>query len=438
MPGPTNDPTLDPGIKSFIPVADDSHFPIQNLPFGVFSPTPQDHPRVGVRIGDFVLDLSVIEDAGMLADAGLPWATFSHPVLNPFMEQDPGRRRAARLLIHGLLRETEPTLRDDAVMRGRALLPADSVTMRLPVAVRDYTDFYSSKEHATNVGIMFRGKDNALMPNWLELPVGYHGRASSLVVSGTDVVRPWGQVLPADAEKPEFSPCRLMDFELEMGFFVGHPTRQGEAVDAADAMDHIFGMVLVNDWSARDIQKWEYQPLGPFNSKNFATSISPWVVTMDALAPFRCPAPEQDPAPLDYLREPDRHSYDINLEVDIKAEEDTETLKVCESNFRYLYWTMAQQLTHHTSTGCNISSGDLMASGTISGPAKGSFGSMLEITWRGTEPITLPGGGERKFLADGDTVIMNAFCQGPGYRIGFGDVSGKILPAAPARKPARG
>jgi len=374
----------------------------------------------------------------MLADAGLPWATFSHPVLNPFMEQDPGRRRAARLLIHGLLRETEPTLRDDAVLRGRALLPADSVTMRLPVAVRDYTDFYSSKEHATNIGIMFRGKDNALMPNWLELPVGYHGRASSLVVSGTDVVRPRGQVLPPNAEKPEFTSSRLMDFELEMGFFVGHPTRQGEMVDAADAMDHIFGLVLVNDWSARDIQKWEYQPLGPFNAKNFATSISPWVVTLDALAPFRCAAPEQNPAPLDYLHEPDRHTYDINLEVDIKAENDSESLKVCESNFKHLYWSMAQQLTHHTSTGCNLSSGDLMASGTISGPEKGSYGSMLEITWGGKEPISLPGGEERKFLADGDTVTMSAYCQGPGYRIGFGDVNGKVLPSLPARKPISG
>ncbi len=433
MPGPVIDLTLDAGIKSFISVADDSHFPIQNLPFGVFSPTPYDQPRVGVRIGDFVLDLSVIEDAGMLADAGLPWATFSHPVLNPFMEQDPGRRRAARLLIHGLLRDSEPTLRDDEVLRGRALLPADSVTMRLPVAVRDFTDFFSSREHATNVGQIFKGNNSSLPPNWLNLPLGYHGRASSLVVSGTNIVRPWGQVIPDDEGKPKFSPSDRLDFELEMGFFVGHPTNQGESVDAADAMDHVFGMVLVNDWSVRDIQKWESQPLGPFNAKNFATSISPWVVTLDALAPFRCMAPVQNPAPLDYLKEPDRHTYDINLAVDIQAEDDGGSLNVCNSNFKYLYWTMAQQLAHHTSTGCNLSSGDLMASGTISGPQKGSFGSMLEISWGGTEAVKLSGGQERKFLADGDLVTMRAYCQGPGYRVGFGELSGKILPAAAAR-----
>jgi len=369
----------------------------------------------------------------MLADAGLPWATFSHPVLNPFMEQDPGRRRAARLLIHGLLRESEPTLRDDEVLRGRALLPADSVTMGLPVAIRDFTDFFSSKEHATNIGQMFRGSEDSLTPNWLNLPIAYHGRASSLVVSGTDIIRPWGQVMSADGETTKFIPSDLLDFELEMGFFVGHPTRQGESVIAADAMDHIFGMVLVNDWSVRDIQKLESQPLGPFNSKNFATSISPWVVTLDALAPFRCKAPQQDPQPLDYLQEPDRHTYDINLEVDLQAENDEGSLKICSSNFKYLYWTMAQQLAHHTSSGCNLSSGDLMASGAISGPQKGSFSSMLEISGGGTEAVTLPGGQDRKFLADGDTVTMSAYGQGPGYRVGFGELAGKVLPAVPAR-----
>jgi fumarylacetoacetase len=423
------DPTVDPAAKSFVPVPVDSDFPLQNLPYGVFSPTPRDEPRVGVRIGDHVLDLAVIQNSGYLDSAGLPEGIFSYPVLNPFMELEREHHRITRLLIHGLLREDEPTLRDDPVLRGRALLPVDAVTLQFPVGIPDYTDFYSSKEHATNVGIMFRGKDNALMPNWLHLPVGYHGRASSIVLSGQPVVRPHGQTLPPDSETPIFGPCRLMDFELEMGFFIGSGNSQGSPVTVGDADGHIFGLVLVNDWSARDIQKWEYQPLGPFNAKNFATSISPWVVTLDALAPFRVNAPAQDPEPLDYLKETDRGTYDINLEVHITAEGQDEGLCVCASNFKHLYWTMAQQLAHHTSTGCNLSTGDLLASGTISGPEKGSYGSMLEITWRGTEPVTLPGGGERKFLADGDTVTMKAWCQGDGYRVGFGDVSGMVLPA---------
>jgi len=423
------DPTVDPAAKSFIPVAADSDFSLQNLPYGVFSPTSRDEPRVGVRIGDHVLDLAVIQNGGLLDSADLPEGIFSYPVLNPFMELDREHHRITRLLIHGLLREDEPTLRDDPVLRGRALLPVEAVTMQFPVGIPDYTDFYSSKEHATNVGIMFRGKDNALMPNWLHLPVGYHGRASSIVLSGQQVVRPHGQALHADSETPEFGPCRLMDFELEMGFFIGSGNRQGSPVAVGDADGHIFGLVLVNDWSARDIQKWEYQPLGPFNAKNFATSISPWVVTLDALAPFRVEAPAQDPEPLDYLKETDRGTYDINLEVHIAAEGQDEGLQVCASNSKHLYWTMAQQLAHHTSTGCNLSTGDLLASGTISGPEKGSYGSMLEITWRGTEPVTLPGGQERKFLADGDTVTMKAWCQGEGYRVGFGEVSGMVLPA---------
>ncbi len=423
------DPTVDPSVKSFVPVDPDSHFPLQNLPYGVFSPTPRDEPRAGVRIGDQVLDLAVIQNSGLLDSADLPEGVFSYPVLNPFMELDREQHRITRLLIHGLLRDQEPTLRDDPVLRGRALLPAASVTMQFPVGIQDYTDFYSSKEHATNVGIMFRGKDNALMPNWLHLPVGYHGRASSIVLSGQPVVRPYGQIMPPDSETPVFGPCRLMDFELEMGFFIGAGNSQGRSVAVDDAEGHIFGMVVVNDWSARDIQKWEYQPLGPFNAKNFATSISPWVVTMDALAPFRCAAPEQDPEPLGYMKETNRGTYDINLEVGITAEGQDKGLSVCESNFKHLYWTMAQQLAHHTSTGCNLNTGDMLASGTISGPGKGSYGSMLEITWRGTEPITLPGGGERKFLADGDTVTMTAWCQGDGYRVGFGEVSSMILPA---------
>lgn len=430
------DPTVDPRVNSFVPVAPESHFPLQNLPYGVFSPTPRDEPRVGTRIGDFVLDLAVIQNAGLLDAAGLPEGIFSHYVLNPFMELDAAQRRAVRLLIHGLLRADEPTLRDDAALRGRALLPCASVTLQFPVGIPDYTDFYASREHATNVGIMFRGKENALMPNWLHLPVGYHGRASSIVLSGQDIVRPSGQTLPADHTAPVFGPCKLMDFELEMGFFVGTRNRQGEPVLVDNAEDNIFGLVLVNDWSARDIQKWEYQPLGPFTAKNFATSISPWIVTLDALAPFRCDSPRQDPEPLPYLRESERGTYDINLEVHVQAEDDAEGLRVSASNFKYLYWTMAQQLAHHTVTGCNLSPGDLLASGTISGPDKSSFGSMLEISWRGTEPVTLPGGGKRKFLHDGDTVTMTAWCEGDGYRVGFGEVMGKILPAIGAGRAA--
>jgi fumarylacetoacetase len=429
------DPTVDPRVSSFVAVAPESHFPLQNLPYGVFSPTPRDEPRVGTRIGDFVLDLAVIQNAGLLDAAELPEGIFSHYVLNPFMELDVTQRRAVRLLVHGLLRAEEPTLRDDPVLRGRALLPIEAVTLQFPVGIPDYTDFYASREHATNVGIMFRGKENALMPNWLHLPVGYHGRASSIVLSGQDIVRPSGQTLPADHATPVFGPCKLMDFELEMGFFVGTRNRQGEPVLVDNATENIFGLVLVNDWSARDIQKWEYQPLGPFTAKNFATSISPWIVTLDALAPFRCDSPDQDPEPLPYLRESDRGTYDINLEVYIQAEDDRDSLQVSGSNFKYLYWTMAQQLAHHTVTGCNLSTGDLLASGTISGPDKSSFGSMLEISWRGTEPVTLPGGGERKFLHDGDTVTMTAWCQGDGYRVGFGEVTGKILPAIGARRP---
>ncbi len=423
------DPTTDPSLKSFIAVEADSHFPIQNLPFGIFSPSPREEPRVGVRMGDQVLDLSVLQDCGLLDSANLPAGILSYRVLNPFMELPGQQRRAVRLLVSGLLRAEEPTLRDDENLKRRALLPADSVTMHLPVAIRDYTDFYSSKEHATNVGIMFRGEDNALMPNWLHMPVGYHGRASSIGLSGEEVVRPHGQTIAPDAEVPTFGPSRLMDFELEMGFFVGSATAQGDPVSVDEANDNIFGLVLINDWSARDIQKWEYQPLGPFNAKNFATSISPWVVTMDALAPFRRQAPEQQPAPLAYLREKDRHTFDINLEVHLQAEGESEGLRVCASNFKHLYWTMAQQLAHHTVTGCNMSCGDLLGSGTISGPAKGSFGSMLEITWRGSEPVTLPGGGQRKFLNDGDTVTMTGWCQGDGYRVGFGEVSNTIVPA---------
>jgi fumarylacetoacetase len=305
----------------------------------------------------------------------------------------------------------------------------DNVVMYLPVEIGDYTDFYSSKEHATNVGIMFRGKENALMPNWVYLPVAYHGRASSIVLSGTEIRRPKGQTKLDTEKRPSFSPCKQLDFELEAGFFLSSGNMLGEPIPVNKAFDHIFGMVLVNDWSARDIQKWEYVPLGPFLAKNFATSISPWVVTMEALEPFRTKGPSQDPEPLPYLQIKEESAYDIKLEVFIETEKSKKPFRISSSNFKYLYWSIQQQLAHHTITGCNMKTGDLLASGTISGPVPDSYGSMLELAWKGEKPIKLPSGEERNFLQDGDTLTISGYCRGEGYRVGFGEVSGKILPA---------
>ncbi len=308
------------------------------------------------------------------------------------------------------------------------MLPADAVELQLPVDVGDYTDFYSSREHATNVGTMFRCAEHALMPNWLHLPVGYHGRSSSIIVSGAPVRRPQGQTRPDDAQPPVFGASRMVDFELEMGFFIGPGNASGDAVPVGEAESHIFGMVLVNDWSARDIQKWEYQPLGPFLAKNFATTISPWVVTLDALEPFRCAGPAQEPAPLENLCGDGDGAFDIALEVWL-APDSGDATRLCQSNFRYLYWSMAQQLAHHASGGCNLRTGDLLASGTISGPTDDSRGSMLELAWRGEQPLTLDSGEQRGSIQDGDTVTLTGWCQGDGYRIGFGECSGKLLPA---------
>jgi fumarylacetoacetase len=429
------DPTNDPKLRSFVPMDAGSHFPIQNLPYGVFSPGAGLPPRVGVAIGEMVLDLAILEDRGFFDGPNLGGRrVFDRPSLNAFMALGRPAWREARTRISTLLRAEEPALRDDRPLRDRALIPADRVSPRLPVEIGDYTDFYSSRDHATNVGVMFRGKENALMPNWLHLPVAYHGRASSVVVSGTEIRRPCGQTKADDAPAPVFGPSRLLDFELEMGFFVGTETRIGEPLSIDRAAEHIFGMVIVNDWSARDIQKWEYQPLGPFLSKNFATSISPWVVTLEALEPFRGPAPKQDPEPLPYLRARGDSVYDINLEVSLRTGAMPAPHRIALTNARHLYWSIRQQLAHHTITGCNVRPGDLMASGTISGPAKGSRGSLLELTWRGTEPLRLPNGEERKFLEDGDTIIMTGWCEGEGYRIGFGEVSGKILPPLDVRR----
>jgi len=423
------DPTTDPFLKSFIPVSEYSDFPIQNLPYGIFK-IKNENPRVGVAIGEMILDLSVIEDNGFFRTTNLKEKkVFTESSLNKFMGEGKEIWSQVRLIISKLLSANEPVLRDNSELRQKALIAQKKVQMLMPVQIGNYTDFYSSKEHATNVGIMFRGKDNALMPNWLHLPVAYHGRASSVIVSGTNIHRPKGQTKADDASGPTFGPSRLLDFELEMGFFIGPGNELGNPVTVDKAAEHIFGMVLVNDWSARDIQKWEYQPLGPFLSKNFATSISPWIITLEALEPFRCGGPEQNPQPLPYLQVENRWSYDINLQVSILPENSGEPFAVCNSNFKYLYWNICQQLAHHTVTGCNLEIGDLLASGTISGSTPDSYGSMLELTWRGTKPIKLPNGDERKFLVDGDTVIIKGWCQAEKYRVGFGEVKCKILPS---------
>jgi len=384
---------------------------------------------IGVAIGDHILDLSKIShlfDGPLLSDNQ---AVFQQPTLNGLMSLTRSCWVEARKRLTSLLSTTSPTIRDNLQLKERCLVLQTEATMHLPAKIGDYTDFYSSLDHATNVGTMFRGKDNALMPNWKYLPVGYHGRASSVVVSGTPIRRPNGQTRPVDTEPPKFGPCRLMDFELEMAFFVGGVTpAMGQPINMKNAEEHIFGMVVMNDWSARDIQKWEYIPLGPFGAKNLGTSISPWVVTMEALKPFAVDNYEQDPKPFKYLEHSDKYTFDIKLNVSVQPD-GGQPSTIAVSNFKHMYWTMKQQLVHHSITGCNMTAGDLLASGTISGPDASSFGSMLELTWRGTKPLKLDDGSERKFLQDGDTVIMEGVCQANGVRIGFGSVTGKVMPA---------
>lgn len=413
---------------SWIASANDgqTHFPLQNLPYGVFS-TKGQAPRVGVAIGDQVLDLAALDEAGLLPAAAR--GTFAAASLNRFIALGKPVWSETRKRLGALLSGDDAALRDNAALRDKALVPMSAATLHLPVEIPGYTDFYSSKEHATNVGRMFRDPDNALLPNWLEIPIGYNGRASSVVVSGTPLHRPNGQIKLPNEARPVFSPCRKLDFELEMGFIVGKETALGEPVSTAAAPEHMFGMVLLNDWSARDIQQWEYVPLGPFNSKGFGTSISPWVVTMEALEPFRRDNPEQSPEPLAYLRQQDKNAYDIALEVALQPQGAAAPSTICRTNFKAMYWTMAQQLAHHTVSGCNVRVGDLMGSGTISGTTPDSYGSMLELTRNGAEPLTLADGSRRGFLEDGDAVIMTGYCQGEGYRVGFGAVSGTILPA---------
>jgi fumarylacetoacetase len=422
------DPTTDPRLRSFVPVRSGSHFPIQNLPFGVFR-RDLAPAHVGVAIGDMVLDLWVLAERGLLEGPGLPGRVFAEPSLNTFMALGRPAWREARARVSRLLSADEPVLRDDTALRARALVPAGDVRMVLPAVVGDYTDFYSSREHAQNVGSMFRGPDKALMPNWLHLPVAYHGRASSVVVSGTDLHRPHGQTKAEDAPMPSFGPSRAVDFELEIGAFIGPGNELGRPISVTEAAEHVFGMVLVNDWSARDIQQWEYVPLGPFLAKNFGTSISPWVVTLDALAPFRAAGPVQEPAPLAYLRSMGEWSFDIHLEVYLQGTKMPHPERISATNFKTLYWNVCQQVAHHTVNGCDLRTGDLLASGTVSGPTPDSYGSLLELGWRGQRPLAFANGEKRTFLEDGDRITMTGWCQGDGYRVGFGEVTGRILPA---------
>jgi fumarylacetoacetase len=436
------DRTHDPALTSWVESANalDADFPIQNLPFGVFRRrATSDVGRIGVAIGDRIVDLIACAREGLL-----PWldddlvARLGDETLNRVMERGPEVARALRQAMSDLLRR-------DASDRARVegcLVASGDVEMLLPAAVGDYSDFYASIEHATNVGTMFR-PDNPLLPNYKWVPIGYHGRASSIVVSGNDVVRPVGQTRDGDAVAPSVGPSRRLDYELEVGAFIGSGSRLGERISIAEAGEHVFGLCLLNDWSARDVQTWEYQPLGPFLAKSFATSISPWVVTLDALAPFRVPArsrPADDPQPLGYLRDPadsEAGAFDITLEVHLStsAMRDSNVAPVLLSrgNFSGMYWTVAQLVAHHSSNGCNLRPGDLLASGTVSGPTKESRGCLLERAWRGTEPISLPSGETRAFLQDGDEVILRGYCERRGARrIGFGECRGRVLPAVPA------
>ena len=414
-------------LRSWIPVPEHSDFPIQNIPFGIITMEGKS-PRVATRIGDSVIDLYELYKLGCFESLPFESEDFDASALNSLMKKGKLAVRELRNVLSALLLSDNPFLRDKSELHGSFLYTLDSVEMLLPINIGDYTDFYSSKEHATNVGIMFRDPANALLPNWLWIPVGYHGRASSVVVSGTDFHRPKGQIKPNDNEDPIFSVSRQIDFELEMGFITFDGKALGDSISVAEADDYIFGLCLFNDWSARDIQKWEYVPLGPFLAKNFVSTMSAWIVTLDALQPFRVESPIQSPKVLEYLTGSGKDSYDIQLQVAIATESNVET-EICQSNFKYMYWTMAQQLAHHTVNGCNVRGGDLMGSGTISGPTEGSYGSMLELAWKGTKPLTLNDGTQRRFILDGDTVVMRGYCQNATVRIGFGEVKGKLLPA---------
>ena len=413
-------------MRSFVNYPENSDFSIHNIPFGV-AVFNKEYIACCTRIGDLVIDLATLYDYGFFDEIeGLNDNVFEAYTLNEFIELGKPVTNAVRLKIQELLDENSKLANDEKTIE-ECFYELDQVKMMMPVHVPNYTDFYSSIEHATNVGKMFRDPANALLPNWKHLPVGYHGRASSIVVSGTEIIRPKGQTKPADLDSPIFGPSKQLDFELEMAFIVNKNTEMGESISTSEAEEVIFGMVIFNDWSARDIQSWEYVPLGPFLGKNFGSSISPWVVTLEALNPFRTESPKQEPEVLDYLKFSGDKNFDINLEVYIQPENGTENL-ISQSNYKFMYWNMTQQLAHHTINGCNVEVGDMYASGTISGENPNSFGSMLELTWRGQNPLKLNDGQERKFIEDHDSIIMRGYAEKDGIRVGFGEVSGKILP----------
>lgn len=429
MPLSANDPTR----KTWLDTAKNTDFPIQNIPFGVFL-TRDDVITIGTRIGDYAIDLGALHQLGYFEGIPLTDDIFLQDTLNDFIADGRKTWRLVRNRISEIFEENNSALRENKKDRDTVIFKMEEVEMQLPVQIGDYTDFYSSIEHATNVGTMFRGKENALMPNWLHLPVAYHGRSSSIIPSGIPVHRPNGQKLPNGATEPIFGPSRLVDFELEMAFITTAANNLGESISTEKAEENIFGLVLFNDWSARDIQKWEYVPLGPFLAKNFASSISPWIVTLDALEPFRIESPKPQKELLPYLQYEGKKSFDINLEVTIQPEGKKETL-VAHSNFKYMYWNMSQQLAHHTVNGCPVNAGDMMGSGTLSGKTPDSYGSMLELSWRGEKPVKLVEGGERKFIEDNDTVIIRGHAKKKDYpRIGFGEVSTKLLPVFEPKK----
>lgn len=403
-----------------IDIAPQSDFSIHNLPFGIFS-TPGTPPRVGMAIGTYIIDLSA---AGKLGLFDFDTGVFEQPTLNEFISLGKDTSSKVRKDIRKWLEaDASPLANSKEVFISQA-----SAQMHMPIHVGDYTDFYSSIEHATNVGKMFRDPENALLPNWKHVPVGYHGRASSIVVSGENIRRPKGQVLPKGASSPVFQASSRLDFELEMAFIIGKDSSLGTSISTSEASDYIFGLVLFNDWSARDIQKWEYVPLGPFLGKNFASSISPWVVPLEALEPFKVAGPTQEPKVLPYLEYEGLHNYDIQLSVGITPKNGEEVI-VSRSNYKYMYWNMVQQLAHHTINGCNVKVGDLLASGTISGNTPDSYGSMLELSWAGTQPIPMKDGSNRTYLQDGDRVSMRGHAEKEGIRVGFGEVTAQILPS---------
>lgn len=410
-------------IKSWVLGSEHTQFPIQNLPFGIYS-TATKSKRVGVAIGDKIVDLSELVSLNLLS---VPMNSVLTDTLNTFISLGKTITNQVRLDIADLLVESNDVLKNHSHLN-MVLDEMKEATMHMPVSIGDYTDFYSSRDHATNVGKMFRDPANALLPNWLHLPVGYHGRASSIVISGTDFYRPLGQTKPVETEPPIYGPSKRIDFELEVAFIIGKETQLGQTIPTAKAEEHIFGLVLFNDLSARDIQTWEYVPLGPFLAKNFASVISPWIVTIEALDAFRVEGEKQEPKVLPYLEFEGKKNYDIKLQVSLTPENGEETV-ICDSNFKYMYWNMCQQLAHHTVNGCNMRVGDMLASGTISGPEPHEFGSMLELAWKGTKPIPMKDGTTRVFMNDNDTCIVRGYAEKDGVKIGFGECVTKLLPA---------